>query len=233
MPSTEGQDFDFGTIAEDDGPATTLFRVTNTGKTPLLIKTVEVGCGCTTPEWPKSAIMPGEKGVVKVQYNPKDRLGPFVKTVSVYTNQGVQPILLTIRGKVVEGGSVKGSKRFDYVQSFPANEKAILLSDQRFQTFMDSVAAIASPERYVSFAIESSASKVPTKTYGSNEELARVRALEAREKIEAALQKRKIPSAQYRFVQEKSLIQGPAWDPANKTRMAVYEPFQYVKIIAQ
>ena len=49
---------------------------------------------------PKQPIPPGGKGKVTAIYDPKDRPGPFNKTLSVYTNTKPEVTVLTIKGEV-------------------------------------------------------------------------------------------------------------------------------------
>ena len=66
----------------------------------MVLTRVIASCGCTTPEWTKEPIAPGKTGDIKITYNPKDRPGPFVKTISVYSNGKNGSFILTIRGEV-------------------------------------------------------------------------------------------------------------------------------------
>ena len=91
---------DFGTFKEEAGRQTFDFVVTNTGTNPLMIQNVVASCGCTTPEWTKSPIPAGGKGKVTAIYDPKDRPGPFNKTLSVYTNSQPEIVVITIKGEV-------------------------------------------------------------------------------------------------------------------------------------
>ncbi|MDR1585203.1 MAG: DUF1573 domain-containing protein [Prevotellaceae bacterium] len=92
---------DFQEINENGGPAKYNFEFTNTGDEPLVVNTVRASCGCTTPEWTKTPIEPGEKGIISVAYNPKGRPGSFAKSISVTTNAGEAQHTLIIKGKVV------------------------------------------------------------------------------------------------------------------------------------
>ena len=90
----------FGKIKEVDGPVTVKFQFTNTGSQPLLIKGVRTSCGCTSPDWSKEPILPGKTGFVSATYNPKNRPGPFSKTVTVSSNASTPTKVLTIKGNV-------------------------------------------------------------------------------------------------------------------------------------
>lgn len=92
---------DFEKINEADGTATVNFGFTNTGSLPLMIKQVHASCGCTSPDWSKEPVLPGKNGFVSVTYNPRNRPGPFSKTVTVISNATTPNKVLTIKGDVV------------------------------------------------------------------------------------------------------------------------------------
>ena len=91
---------DFGTIQEESGPVTHSFMFTNTGNEPVVLSNVQASCGCTTPEWSREPIEPGEKGVVKAEYNPRNRPGVFAKSVTVTANDAEGTHVLHIKGVV-------------------------------------------------------------------------------------------------------------------------------------
>lgn len=90
----------FGTISETGGKATVDFIFKNTGSAPLILTNVRAGCGCTTPEWAREPIAPGASGKIKVSYDPRNRPGAFVKSVTVNSNAENAVTSLTIRGTV-------------------------------------------------------------------------------------------------------------------------------------
>lgn len=98
--SAQETSFDFGSIKEADGKVSHTFKIDNTGDGPLVITRVIASCGCTTPEWTKEPIAPGKSGEVKITYNPANRPGAFVKTISIYSNGKKGSFILTIKGKV-------------------------------------------------------------------------------------------------------------------------------------
>ncbi|MDA3880405.1 MAG: DUF1573 domain-containing protein [Prolixibacteraceae bacterium] len=91
---------DYGIIQEDDGVANTVFEFKNTGDQPLILNNVRATCGCTTPKWTKEPITPGSSGKIEVGYNPKNRPGPFSKSVNVDTNAKPSVSVLKIKGNV-------------------------------------------------------------------------------------------------------------------------------------
>lgn len=89
---------DFGNIPM--GPAAEVtFKFTNNTGAPLVIKTANPSCGCTTPTYTKTPVMPGETGDVKASYGTEGRPGYFQKTVTVTFDNGASQVL-TIQGTV-------------------------------------------------------------------------------------------------------------------------------------
>ena len=68
------------------------------GKDSLRISNVQASCGCTTPEWDRSAIAPGPaQSVIKVGYNAATE-GAFSKSVAINANG--QEKIIVISGTV-------------------------------------------------------------------------------------------------------------------------------------
>lgn len=76
------------------------FEFKNNGKEPLMITDVRASCGCTTPQKPTEAVQKGKSDKIVVKYDTK-RQGEFTKTITVTTNVQTEPIILTIKGKVL------------------------------------------------------------------------------------------------------------------------------------
>lgn len=88
---------DFGKVY--DGRSVSYeFVFVNTGKTPLILSNVQPSCGCTTPEWPREPIMPGQKGKIKAIYTAGTFRGAFNKSINVSSNASQSPIQLIIKG---------------------------------------------------------------------------------------------------------------------------------------
>lgn len=79
--------FDFGKIPQGK-PVYHTFSVTNIGKEPLVILNVQTSCGCTTPEWHKEPVMPGNSTEVKVGYNAAAE-GHFEKYITISYNKNL------------------------------------------------------------------------------------------------------------------------------------------------
>jgi hypothetical protein len=90
---------DFGNIAfASDG--TFVFTFTNKTKDAIVLSNVSASCGCTTPQWTKEPVKPGESGEVRVKYNT-NAVGQFNKTVMVYSSAQPSPVVLRIKGNVM------------------------------------------------------------------------------------------------------------------------------------
>ena len=91
--------YDFGSIFEGD-VVTKDFSFTNTGTAPLLILNATSTCGCTVPEWPKTAIAPDSTASIKVKFNSLNKPGDQSKEVTIFANTFPNPYKITIKGKV-------------------------------------------------------------------------------------------------------------------------------------
>jgi hypothetical protein len=91
----------FGDIREDIKFATHRFMFMNVGNRDLFINTVQTSCGCTTPDWTRDTVKPGESGFVDAKYETVGRIGSFQKTITVYSNAVNFPFVhLDILGNV-------------------------------------------------------------------------------------------------------------------------------------
>lgn len=91
-------DFKLGKIPANK-PVTVYFDFRNPGRRPLLIESATAECGCTTPEFPKTPIMPGKQGRISVTYDAK-QTGAFTKKVTVKLVNVPETKILTIQGEV-------------------------------------------------------------------------------------------------------------------------------------
>ncbi len=79
---------DFGPIKM--GPAAEVtFKFKNNTNAPVVITDAHPSCGCTTPTWTKTPIMPGDSGEVKASYGTENRPGYFSKSVKVTFDNGI------------------------------------------------------------------------------------------------------------------------------------------------
>ena len=102
----ETDNHDFGKVAEGT-MATYEFRFKNTGNQPAIIANVQASCGCTTPDWTKTPVLPGKYGIIKAMYSSAGRPGVFNKTVTVTSNASEPSKVLSIKGAVLTKDEIK------------------------------------------------------------------------------------------------------------------------------
>lgn len=95
----EKETIDYGEIARSS-EGERIFKFTNIGDKPIIIKNIQSSCGCTVPEKPKKPIMPGEKGEIKVSYDTK-RIGGFSKSITIFSNAKNPRKVIRIKGIVI------------------------------------------------------------------------------------------------------------------------------------
>jgi hypothetical protein len=96
----ETETIDYGKI-EKDSDGLRGFVFTNVGNQPLVISQVKGSCGCTVPTKPEGAIMPGEKGEIKVKY-ATNRVGGFSKKITITSNATEARKVVRIKGIVLK-----------------------------------------------------------------------------------------------------------------------------------
>ncbi len=91
----------FGSIKEENGPVTYVFKFRNTGKESVKLLEVKPSCGCTTPDWSKDEVPSGGEGYISATYDPTARPGKFDKYITVRTNGSPAILSLQISGEVI------------------------------------------------------------------------------------------------------------------------------------
>lgn len=95
----KAEEMDLGEIQQNK-PVSVDFEFKNTGNAPVLITNVQASCGCTTANYSKTPILPGESTKITATYNAAAK-GNFKKTVTVTTNAEETPRVLVIKGIVI------------------------------------------------------------------------------------------------------------------------------------
>ncbi len=100
----DGSSHDFGDVQRRGGDLIKEFRFVNDGDAPLVIKKITKSCSCMTVTYSRKPVMPDEKAVIKIKYEPhKVEPGIFHKVVQIYTNETNQRVrLLTIQGNSID-----------------------------------------------------------------------------------------------------------------------------------
>jgi hypothetical protein len=97
--SFDTKEYDFGTVNEGDVVEKT-FKITNSGKTDLIIINAQPSCGCTVPVWPKEPIKPGASADLFVKFNTAGKPNRQVKKITLTTNTEAGRQVLKLKGSV-------------------------------------------------------------------------------------------------------------------------------------
>ena len=90
---------DFGTILEGE-KVVCYFDYENTGKSDLIILSVDASCGCTTPDWSREPVKAGDKKSLKIIFDATGRSGVQRKMVTVMSNASNEVVKLTIKANI-------------------------------------------------------------------------------------------------------------------------------------
>ena len=117
-----------------------------------------------------------------------------------------------------------------YSIDFSYNNAEIDISSSVFQDFIDKLANVIAKQGYVKLVVESSSSKVPTRTHRFNEKLAYFRAQDAKNKIYDEIFRRGINPNKVIIKDERILVTGPEYKKELEGT-GVYDQYQYIKVI--
>lgn len=72
------------------------FAVTNRSTNTITIERVETSCGCTVAEIPSEPwkLAPNEGGLIKVEFDAREKYGTLTKTILVYTSVGPKSLMI-------------------------------------------------------------------------------------------------------------------------------------------
>lgn len=94
------EEVDLGRIPQGK-PVTHTFTFSNSGKSNLVIQSVEPSCGCTAADFSRDPLAPGESGFVKAVFNAAE-VGVFNKSITFRSNASPATRILVLKGEVVE-----------------------------------------------------------------------------------------------------------------------------------
>ena len=98
----------FGDVERKGGDLVKEFRFVNDGDEPLVIKKITKSCSCTTVNYSRKPVMPGQSGVISIKYEPhKVEEGVFNRVIQIYTNASNKARILAIQGNSIENGNRK------------------------------------------------------------------------------------------------------------------------------
>jgi hypothetical protein len=117
----------------------------------------------------------------------------------------------------------------EFTKNFAYNITDIDANDARWNAFVDKVIELIEKNGRANVVIEASASKVPTRTFGSNENLSKQRMEEARKRLADAVTARGKQADQVRLEAVNHKVQGPRY-AGDYQDTAKYGKFQYVTL---
>ena len=121
---------DFGYVLEGT-QASYVFKFENNGNDSLKLSDVRPSCGCTTPNWPRQAILSGEESEIAVSYNSQGRVGVFYKTIHVNSNAKEGSKDLIIKGVVISPNMLPS----DSLKSASKTAKPSLIFDKKIVNY--------------------------------------------------------------------------------------------------
>lgn len=94
------ESFDFGKIKEGE-KVTHVFKFYNGSMQPLIITNAVASCGCTTPTWPKTPVLPGKEGEISVTFDSAGKVGLQDKQITVTANTDPAQTVVHLIGEVL------------------------------------------------------------------------------------------------------------------------------------
>lgn len=89
---------DFGDIKRG-AKVKTVFTCYNNSDTVLILENIAVSCGCLATEWQRNPINSGDSANINIEFDSEGKSRKHVKTIAVYTNQGL--FELTLKANIV------------------------------------------------------------------------------------------------------------------------------------
>ncbi len=104
------------------------FAVTNKGTNRITIERVEASCGCTVAEIPSEPwpLDPGQGGLLKVEFDARNKSGTLTKTLLVYTSVGPKTLMVKVHLPVAAPGQARdNAERVTNLMEASKNRQAI------------------------------------------------------------------------------------------------------------
>jgi hypothetical protein len=79
-----------------------LYEITNVGKEPLLLTNIEISCSCTTADYDRRPILPGQTNTVTVYFDTKTVYDRQDRVVLLESNDKNSPHKLRYKGVVLK-----------------------------------------------------------------------------------------------------------------------------------
>ncbi|HEX8327003.1 MAG TPA: DUF1573 domain-containing protein [Hymenobacter sp.] len=126
----EESKFDFGSVAQG-GVVDHTFKFKNTGTAPLVISNIGVSCGCTTPEWTKTPILPGKTGSITAHFNSAGKIGMQNKVLTIESNAAAGSTTVSLVGEVKDASASANAAPTMKVETATASASTTAATDTK------------------------------------------------------------------------------------------------------
>lgn len=123
------------------------------------------------------------------------------------------------------------SVKADFIYYFKYNINNIEREHNEMKSFLSNIQSALEKNMKVELNITASASRVPTKKFGTNEKLSKSRLNETKEYIKSVLGEELFKRVKWN--KQKAKVDGPAYKNDRDANMSEYEKYQFVEIKAQ
>ncbi|MGB0915640.1 MAG: SprB repeat-containing protein [Crocinitomicaceae bacterium] len=185
--------------------------------------TVVSGAEPYTYKWSNGSTVEDPNGLKTGEYSVEvtDDVGQVAKT-TVFIDQPAKPIKEVVASDY---------ENLSFKHHFGYNKNKLSVSRGNLKKFVKSVESqLKDGREQVTIRITSSASQVPTKSFGTNEKLAEVRAENMKYDLISHFKKKYADKVN--IVVESSLVQGPAYTDDSSAKDK-YTPFQFVSLVTE
>ena len=162
----------------------------------------------------------GPKSVMHIRDNKKS----IIKTIHLGKNGDIT------KGNKPKHDQVTVLDKLNFEMHYIYNNTEIDVHESSFVKYVDNIVALCNKNGNVTIEINSSASKVPTKTFGTNEALAKSRSTKIKEQLLTALKAKGIDESKIKFNSVNSQVSGPSYNADYLTNKKEYEKYQYSKV---
>jgi len=126
-----------------------------------------------------------------------------------------------------------GNQPAQFKKFFGYNQDVVKSEESMFDSFMLALKRVISTKGDASVTILGSASTVPTKTFKNNQELAQLRADNAKKRILENAEKYGIDEKDLKFNSVIGKVQGPEYAGDASSGVKKYQKYQYIDIKAE
>ncbi|MEX1000948.1 MAG: hypothetical protein WDZ35_02425 [Crocinitomicaceae bacterium] len=135
------------------------------------------------------------------------------------------------RPTVSEFSSILTTPIFQY--NFGYNKDKFNTKNEALQLYVRGIKQLVDANKTVTILVYSSASKVPTRSYKNNYDLAQKRLESGISTLERVLKKEGVDLSKITFVEKEAAVQGPDYNNDAEAKKNVYRRYQYIKFEIQ